>query len=119
MNSDTFNRFIDDLFTILDRLEKEYSAEDVIKEFKKELKKFYFTEGAFIWDLSAEEDKMLIRNTEKEIAFRKGKTEVIINVIKNALEKNLPIETIAVAVGLSIDEVKKIIKENNLDKPSE
>ena len=116
MNSDTFNRFIDDLFTILDRLEKEYSAEDVIKKFKKELKKFYFTEGAFIWDLSAEEDKMLIRNTEKEIAFREGKTEVIINVIKNALEKNLPIETIAVAVGLSIDEVKKLIKENNLDK---
>ena len=116
MDSDTFNRFIDGLFTILDRLEKEYSAEDVIKEFKKELKKFYLTEGAFIWDFSAEEDKMLIRNTEKEMAFRDGKTEVIINVIKNALEKNLPIETIAVAVGLSVAEVENIIKKQEITK---
>lgn len=59
---------------------------------------------------------MLIRNTEKEIAFREGKTEVIINVIKNALKKNLPIETIAKIVKLSVDEVKTIIKEQKMDK---
>ncbi|HIU11143.1 MAG TPA: hypothetical protein IAB65_00435 [Candidatus Onthocola stercorigallinarum] len=119
MNSYTFNKFIDTLFFYLDKLEKEYSSEDVIKEFKKILKKAYFTEGAIIRDISEEDEKRMIRNTEKEIAFREGKTEVIINVIKNALEKNLPIETIAVAVGLSVDEVKKIIKENNLDKTGE
>ncbi len=109
MNSYTFNRFIDTLFFYLDKLEKEYSAEDVIKEFKKILKKAYFTEGAIIRDISEEDEKIMIARQE-------GKNEVIINVIKNALEKNLPIETIAVAVGLSIDEVKKLIKENNLDK---
>ena len=109
MNSYTFNRFIDTLFFYLDKLEKEYSSEDVIKEFKKILKKAYFTEGAIIRDISEEDEKIMIARQE-------GKNEVIINVIKNALEKNLPIETIAVAVGLSIDEVKKLIKENNLDK---
>lgn len=109
MNSYTFNRFIDTLFFYLDKLENEYSAEDVIKEFKKILKKAYFTEGAIIRDISEEDEKIMIARQE-------GKNEVIINVIKNALEKNLPIETIAVAVGLSIDEVKKLIKENNLDK---
>ena len=109
MNSYTFNKFIDTLFFYLDKLEKEYSAEDVIKEFKKILKKAYFTEGAIIRDISEEDEKIMIARQE-------GKNEVIINVIKNALEKNLPIETIAVAVGLSIDEVKKLIKENNLDK---
>lgn len=109
MNSYTFNRFIDTLFFYLDKLEKEYSAEDVIKEFKKILKKAYFTEGAIIRDISEEDEKIMIARQE-------GKNEVIINVIKNALEKNLPIETIAVAIGLSIDEVKKLIKENNLDK---
>ena len=109
MNSYTFNKFIDTLFFYLDKLEKEYSSEDVIKEFKKILKKAYFTEGAIIRDISEEDEKIMIARQE-------GKNEVIINVIKNALEKNLPIETIAVAVGLSIDEVKKLIKENNLDK---
>ena len=110
MNSYTFNRFIDTLFFYLDKLEKEYSSEDVIKEFKKILKKAYFTEGAIIRDISEEDEKIMIARQEGKEEGRKC------NIIKNALEKNLPIETIAVAVGLSIDEVKKLIKENNLDK---
>ena len=109
MNSYTFNKFIDTLFFYLDKLEKEYSSEDVIKEFKKILKKAYFTEGAIIRDISEEDEKIMIARQE-------GKNEVIINVIKNALEKNLPIETIAEAVGLSVDEVKTIIKEQKMDK---
>ena len=113
MNSYTFNRFIDTLFFYLDKLENEYSAEDVIKEFKKILKKAYFTEGAIIRDISEEDEKIMIARQEGKEEGRKC------NFIKNALEKNLPIETIAVAVGLSIDEVKKLIKENNLDKLSE
>ena len=80
MNSDTFNRFIDTLFTILDRLEKKYSAEDVIKEFKKVLKKAYFTEGAIIRDVSEEEEKEMIHNTElklsKQEGFAEGKAKV-------------------------------------------
>ncbi len=123
MNSDTFNRFIDTLFTILNRLEKKYSAEDVIKEFKKVLKKAYFTEGAIIRDVSEEEEKEMIRNTELELSkkegFAEGKFEVKVDVIKNAIAKNIPIETIAYAVNLSVDDVNKIIKENKFDKTSE
>ena len=139
MNSDTFNRFIDTLFTILDRLEKEYSAEDVIKEFKKVLKKAYFTEGAIIRDVSEEEEKEMIHNTELKLSKQEGfaegkaegkvegkaegkvegKAEVKVDVIKNAIAKNIPIETIAYAVNLSVDDVNKIIKENKFDKTSE
>lgn len=54
------------------------------------------------------------------IARQEGKEEGRkCNFIKNALENNLPIETIAIALDLSVDEVKNIIKENNLDKLSE
>lgn len=112
MNSYTFNKFIDTLFFYLDKLEKEYSSEDVIKEFKKILKKAYFTEGAIIRDISEDEKIMIARQEGKE----EGRKYYI---IKNALENNLPIETIAKIVKLSVDEVEKLIKENNLDKPSE
>ena len=112
MNSDTFNRFIDTLFTILDRLEKEYSAEDVIKEFKKVLKKAYFTEGSIIRDVSEEDQKLLISKQE-------GKAEEKVDVIKNLLIKHMSIEDIADVVKLSINDVKNIIKENNFDTTSE
>lgn len=113
MNSDTFNKFIDTLFFFLDKLEKEYSAEDVIKEFKKILKKAYFTEGAIIRDISEEDEKIMIARQEGK---EEGRKYIF---IKNALENNVPIETIAIALDLSVDEVKNIIKENNLDKLSE
>ena len=64
MNSYTFNKFIDTLFFYLDKLEKEYSSEDVIKEFKKILKKAYFTEGAIIRDISEEDEKIMIARQE-------------------------------------------------------
>ncbi len=113
MNSYTFNKFIDTLFFYLDKLEKEYSSEDVIKEFKKILKKAYFTEGAIIRDISEEDEKIMIARQEGKEEGRKY------YIIKNALENNLSIETIAKIVKLSVDEVEKLIKENNLDKPSE
>ena len=113
MNSYTFNRFIDTLFFYLDKLENEYSAEDVIKEFKKILKKAYFTEGAIIRDISEEDEKIMIARQEGKEEGRKY------YIIKNALENILSIETIAKIVKLSVDEVEKLIKENNLDKPSE
>ena len=67
------------------------------------------------------EEKSNIEEDEKiMIARQEGKEEGRkCNFIKNALENNLPIETIAIALDLSVDEVKNIIKENNLDKLSE
>ena len=100
MNSYTFNKFIDTLFFYLDKLEKEYSSEDVIKEFKKILKKAYFTEGAIIRDISEEDEKIMIARQEGKEEGRKC------NIIKNA----------AKIVKLSVDEVKTIIKEQKMDK---
>ena len=120
MNSYTFNKFIDTLFFYLDKLEKEYSSEDVIKEFKKILKKAYFTEGAIIRDISEEAEKMIISKQEgKEEGHVEGIEEKTIDVIKNLLVKHMSIEDIADVVNLSINEVKNIIKENNLDKTDE
>lgn len=89
----------------------------------------------FIREISEEEEKEMIHNTElklskqegKEEGYVEGKAEGIaegkkeekIDVIKNLLSVNSPIETIAIAVDLSIDEVKNIIEEHNLDKPGE
>ena len=66
-------------------------------------------------------------NTERNINFSKGLKQGIeqgldektYNVIKNLLSVSSPIETIAIAVGLSTDEVKNIIEEHKLDKTSE
>ena len=76
----------------------------------------------FNW-LTPDEDELLLRNTEKEISFKngieQGSDEVKINVIKNLLSVNSSIETIAIAVGLSIDEVNAIIKKHKLDKSND
>ncbi len=73
----------------------------------------------FIREISEEEEKEMIHNTELKLSKQEGKEEKTIDVIKNLLSVNSPIETIAIAVDLSIDEVKNIIKENNLDKTGE
>ena len=76
----------------------------------------------FNW-LAPDEDDLLLRNTEKEISFRngieQGSDEEKINVIRNLLIKHMSIEDIADVVNLSVNEVKNIIEENNLDKTGE
>ena len=76
----------------------------------------------FNW-LAPDEDDLLLRNAEKEISFRngieQGSDEEKINVIRNLLIKHLSIEDIADVVNLSVNEVKNIIEENNLDKTGE
>lgn len=76
----------------------------------------------FNW-LAPDEDDLLLHNTEKEISFRngieQGSDEKTINVIKKLLIKHMSIEDIADVVNLSVNEVKNIIEENNLDKTGE
>ena len=76
----------------------------------------------FNW-LAPDEDDLLLRNAEKEISFRngieQGSDEEKINVIRNLLIKHMSIEDIADVVNLSVNEVKNIIEENNLDKTGE
>ena len=73
----------------------------------------------FIREISEEEEKEMIHNTELKLSKQEGKEEKTIDVIKNLLIKHMSIEDIADVVNLSTDEVKNIIKENNLDKTGE
>ena len=76
----------------------------------------------FNW-LTPDEDELLLRNTEKEISFKngieQGSDEVKINVIKNAVNQNIPIETISALVNINVDEVNAIIKKHKLDKSND
>ena len=96
-----------------------YPNDELKKEFEYVLMK---VNNEFNW-LTPDEDDLLLRNTEKEISFKngieQGSDEVKINVIKNLLSVNSSIETIAIAVGLSIDEVNTIIKKHKLDKSND
>ena len=53
------------------------------------------------------------------ISKQEGSAEKTVDVIKNLLIKHMSIEDIADVVNLSTDEVKNIIKENNLNKTGE
>ena len=67
-------------------------------------------------DLQIEElQESLIRSKVDAIIFDEKLTEKI-NVIKNLLSVNSPVETIAVAISLSVDEVKNIIKKHEINK---
>ena len=86
----------------------------------------YKSEG-FIYPYTNDEEKEMIHNTEKQLAydegvdagikkgFIKGIEQKEIDVIKNMLELKLPISTIAKSLNISEDEIEKIITENNFD----
>ena len=79
----------------------------------------FFKAYVFIpWIVAAEIDILSV--TERNINFskglKKGSNEEKINVIKNLLSVNSPVETIAVAISLSVDEVKNIIKKHEINK---
>ena len=50
----------------------------------------------------------------EEKAFDKGINENRKDIIKNSLEGGIPIQTMSIVLKLSVEEIKKIIKENNL-----
>ena len=71
-----------------------------------------YSEDVFIYPYSEEEQEM-IHNTEKQLAYDEGVDAGIeqtkIDMIKNFYNIGTPIEDIAKASNLSVDEVKKII----------
>lgn len=102
-----------------EELKSFYPNDKLKKEFEYVLMK---VNNEFNW-LAPDEDDLLLRNAEKEISFRngieQGSDEEKINVIRNLLIKHMSIEDIADVVNLSVNEVKNIIEENNLDKTGE
>ena len=107
-----------------------FPDDEIIKMFRGEIVRLN-SNAKFIREISEEEEKEMIHNTELKLSKQEGKEEghvegkaegieeKTVDVIKNAISEGISIETIAKIVDLSIDEVKNIIKENNLDKPGE
>lgn len=107
-----------------------FPDDEIIKMFRGEIVRLN-SNAKFIREISEEEEKEMIHNTELKLSKQEGKEEghvegkaegieeKTIDVIKNLLVKHMSIEDIADVVNLSTDEVKNIIKENNLDKTGE
>ena len=107
-----------------------FPDDEIIKMFRGEIVRLN-SNAKFIREISEEEEKEMIHNTELKLSKQEGKEEghvegkaegieeKTVDVIKNAISEGMSIETIAKIVDLSIDEVKNIIKENNLDKTGE
>ena len=94
-----------------EELKNFFPNDNIIQKFRGEVVRLN-SDAAFIREISEESEKMIISKQE-------GSAEKAIDVIKNLLIKHMSIEDIADVVNLSIDEVKNIIKENNLDKTGE
>ena len=97
-----------------EELEDFYPSDEIIKEYGDALMKYGY--DGFIYPYTHEEEQKMIHNTEKQLAYDEGVEQNKIDVIKNMLELDLPISTIAKSVNISEEKVEKIIKENNLDK---
>ena len=105
-----------------EELEDFYPSDEIIKEYGDALMKYGY--DGFIYPYTHEEEQKMIQNTEKQLAYDEGVDAGIkegieqnkIDVIKNMLELDLPISTIAKSVNISEEKVEKIIKENNLDE---
>lgn len=103
-----------------EELESFYPSDEIVKDYGEALMKF--KSDGFIYPYTHEEEKEMIKNTEKQLAYDEGVDAGIkegieqnkIDVIKNMLLKNITIEDIADIVNISTVEVEKIIKENKL-----
>lgn len=97
----------------LDELRSFYPSDEIIKEYGDALMKY--SEDTFIYPYSEEEEKEMLHNTELDIAYNDGVEKGIeqkeIEMIKNFYKIGTPVEDIAKASNLSVDEVNKILKE--------
>ena len=94
----------------LDELEKLSKGDDLVEEFKEEIKELNENETYTSW-LTPEEDAEFILNTEKSISYEQGEKNKQIEIDKNLLKTDLKVEDISKATGLSIEEVAKIKNE--------
>lgn len=99
-----------------------FPDDEIIRMFRGEIVRLN-SNAKFIREISEEEEKEMIHNTELKLSKEEGRVEGKVeeknDVIKNAIDANIPIETIANIVKLSVDEVKSIIREKGFDKSSE
>ena len=99
-----------------EELESFYPSDEIVKDYGEALMKF--KSDGFIYPFTHEEEKEMIKNTEKQLVYdegvdagiKKGIEQNKIDVIKNMLLKNITIEDIADIVNISTVEVEKIIR---------
>ena len=67
---------------------------------------------AFVYDISPEQEEIMMKNTIKNLAREEGEAigekREKIKIAANLLKQNIPIDQISLVTGLSIDEIKKI-----------
>ena len=103
-----------------DNLELFYPSDDIVNIYKGELMRLN-SDADFVWDITPEEDAKKLFNTRLRLAEKKAMTQGLAQGIEQGIEQNriemiknfykigTPIEDIAKASNLSVDEVKKII----------
>ena len=96
----------------LEELASFYPSDEIIREYGDALMKY--SEDTFIYPYSEEEEKEMLHNTELDIAYNDGVEKGIeqkeIEMIKNFYKIGTPVEDIAKASNLSVDEVNQILK---------
>ena len=60
------------------------------------------------WEYDQEAEHKAIREDSLEEGWEKGREEERIDIVKNGLENNIPIETISIMTGVSIEEIETI-----------
>lgn len=99
----------------LEQLEKLSEGDDLVKQFKDELKELNENETYTSW-LTPEEDQEFILNSEKDLSFKEGIEEGSknkqIEIARTLLGMNMPFNVIEKATGLSISKIEKLISDS-------
>ena len=97
----------------LEELEKISKGDELVEEFKKDIKELNENETYTSW-LTPEEDAKFILNTEKSISYdeglTKGEKNKQIEIAKNLIKNEVNLNIISSSTGLTIEELEKIKK---------
>ncbi len=86
-----------------------YPSDEIVKDYGEALMK-YNSDG-FIYPYTTDEEKEMIHNTEKQLAYDEGVEQTKIKMIKNLKDK-LSTQEIAEVAKLSVERVKEILNDN-------
>ena len=91
----------------LDKLEKLSKGDDLVEEFKEEIKELNENETYTSW-LTPEEDAEFILNTEKSISYEQGEKNKQIEIAKEMKKEGIELSLISKVTHLSINEINNL-----------
>ena len=91
----------------LDELEKLSKGDDLVEEFKEEIKELNENETYTSW-LTPEEDAEFILNTEKSISYEQGEKNKQIEIAKEMKKEGIELSLISKVTHLSINEINNL-----------